>query len=408
MKKYLIPHLLLLAVCAMPAVAGERTDLVFTNRLNEEIVDIRVQYATPDGEPRHHSSHVNLPAGEGGWRLGVQGTTLPERIIFDLATKSYDFDDLSELDPASEMSLTVEHRDGSPILWRTDGDEDERGPVQGEERDYLTTANRTNAVDRNDLTSLTRGEEVGELVVKTLSDARERLGEVETFDIEAGPIWSHDNALTRCPEAVAEWSEENGREARWNGQWKTTVPGEMSVCGCTTGTAELEETVFTEDDGWGETAYFPVQWEDWTGLAKVQPMDKDNEDEGIGFDLRFRLPGNDIEKMLEDLLDDLLVDGFRPWRFAMRTGDGEDDTVDFVFHEDDGDKYHHQVELQEALFGAYENGTLVEASATYVKEDAFAALKSGEEPEPAQGVMVMFSKETFEALFVPNGRTLME
>ncbi len=45
-------------------------------------------------------------------------------------------------------------------------------------------------------------------------------------DVEAGPIWNNDDARGKCP-AVCE--KANGT---WNGQWVTTVPGEMSVCGC--------------------------------------------------------------------------------------------------------------------------------------------------------------------------------
>jgi hypothetical protein len=43
-------------------------------------------------------------------------------------------------------------------------------------------------------------------------------------DVEAGPIWDNDFAARRCPQVCA--------PGRWNGQWRTTVPGRMSVCGC--------------------------------------------------------------------------------------------------------------------------------------------------------------------------------
>jgi hypothetical protein len=42
--------------------------------------------------------------------------------------------------------------------------------------------------------------------------------------IEAGPIWSQSDAETKCPEVA----KTNG--GTWNGQWRTTVPGKMSVC----------------------------------------------------------------------------------------------------------------------------------------------------------------------------------
>ncbi|HEV3092639.1 MAG TPA: mannan-binding lectin [Candidatus Cybelea sp.] len=45
-----------------------------------------------------------------------------------------------------------------------------------------------------------------------------------TISVEAGPIWSQSDASTKCPQVA----KENG--GVWNGQWKTTVPGRMSVC----------------------------------------------------------------------------------------------------------------------------------------------------------------------------------
>jgi hypothetical protein len=49
-----------------------------------------------------------------------------------------------------------------------------------------------------------------------------------TVDIQAGPIWDQQDAEKKCPKVC---DENNGS---WNGQWRTTIPGEMSVCGCTT------------------------------------------------------------------------------------------------------------------------------------------------------------------------------
>lgn len=42
--------------------------------------------------------------------------------------------------------------------------------------------------------------------------------------VDAGPIWNQADANNKCP-AVA---EKNG--GVWDGQWWTTVPGQMSVC----------------------------------------------------------------------------------------------------------------------------------------------------------------------------------
>jgi hypothetical protein len=45
------------------------------------------------------------------------------------------------------------------------------------------------------------------------------------LDVKAGPIWNNDDAKVKCPVAAAVYT------ATWNGQWVTTVPGQMSVCG---------------------------------------------------------------------------------------------------------------------------------------------------------------------------------
>ena len=45
-------------------------------------------------------------------------------------------------------------------------------------------------------------------------------------DVNAGPIFSNQQAQQVCPGVCTE------AKANWNGQWKTTVPSQMSVCGC--------------------------------------------------------------------------------------------------------------------------------------------------------------------------------
>ncbi len=51
------------------------------------------------------------------------------------------------------------------------------------------------------------------------------LAEVAQIEVEAGPIWSQADAERKCPEVA----KANG--GAWTGQWRTTVPGRMSVCG---------------------------------------------------------------------------------------------------------------------------------------------------------------------------------
>lgn len=53
-------------------------------------------------------------------------------------------------------------------------------------------------------------------------------GTAQAFDVRAGPIWNDQDAKGKCP-ATCQWY------GGWNGQWTTTTPGEMSVCGCKQG-----------------------------------------------------------------------------------------------------------------------------------------------------------------------------
>ena len=50
--------------------------------------------------------------------------------------------------------------------------------------------------------------------------------ERDAGDVEAGPIWDQKDAEKKCPEVCG------SEDATWTGQWRTTEPGEMSVCGC--------------------------------------------------------------------------------------------------------------------------------------------------------------------------------
>lgn len=47
-----------------------------------------------------------------------------------------------------------------------------------------------------------------------------------TKDIEAGPIWDNEDAQRKCPQTCG------SKDGKWNGQWRTTEWGKMSVCGC--------------------------------------------------------------------------------------------------------------------------------------------------------------------------------
>jgi hypothetical protein len=42
--------------------------------------------------------------------------------------------------------------------------------------------------------------------------------------VNAGPIWNQADAEKKCPRVAVSYG------GVWNGQWRTTVPGKMSVC----------------------------------------------------------------------------------------------------------------------------------------------------------------------------------
>jgi Mannan-binding protein len=45
-------------------------------------------------------------------------------------------------------------------------------------------------------------------------------------EIQAGPIWNEGDAQKKCPNVCAQVQQP------WNGLWRTTVWGQMSVCSC--------------------------------------------------------------------------------------------------------------------------------------------------------------------------------
>jgi len=50
-------------------------------------------------------------------------------------------------------------------------------------------------------------------------------GQCKAVDVPAGPIWNNTDADQKCVQTCK-------GKGGWNGNWTTTVPGKMSVCGC--------------------------------------------------------------------------------------------------------------------------------------------------------------------------------
>lgn len=55
-----------------------------------------------------------------------------------------------------------------------------------------------------------------------------------SMDFDAGPIWNQQDAEQKCPGVCAAVKSNPARTWTWNGNWTTTIPGQMSVCGCAT------------------------------------------------------------------------------------------------------------------------------------------------------------------------------
>ncbi len=79
-------------------------------------------------------------------------------------------------------------------------------------------------------------------------------------DRPAGPIFNNRDAQTKCPRACA------ADNATWNQEWKTTIPGELSVCGC----IQTEATVLIRH-----------RFDDYTGAYVIHCHFLGHEDRGM-------------------------------------------------------------------------------------------------------------------------------
>ncbi|MDL2307627.1 mannan-binding lectin [Desulfovibrio sp. OttesenSCG-928-C06] len=198
----------------------------------------------------------------------------------------------------------------------------------------------------------------------------------ESFDLPAGPIWSNDHAAKRCPEVLEKWLAENpGSQAEWNGNWLTTEPGEMSVCGITLlegGTAPSSasgasfagtETVLADPADptntsfsavlaaenlgeiramgaqdfplWSSQVYLPASFagKTWAVLVESQEsFSRNDADKPGACSLRTYTIGIDD---LTQFLQTLAQIGYRPWFFQLSTGeDMETEHMTQIWKED--------------------------------------------------------------------------
>ncbi len=76
-------------------------------------------------------------------------------------------------------------------------------------------------------------------------------------NFNAGPIWNQDDANAKCPIVAIAVA------GHWNGQWVTTVPNEMSVCGI-----EGAAAVSTPPAGEGRAFFAGPIWDNDDAQAK--------------------------------------------------------------------------------------------------------------------------------------------
>ena len=396
---------LLLSLFCGGANALEPYDITFHNALGEEIVDVRVGFAAPTGELKVARYRAGVAPG-GECRIGLPANIPLAAIRIELATKSYLFEDVSGLDPEKTMRLEFVHEDGSPRIRRSDAE----GEAEGIAKNYLTHRNRPNAVKKRDVVGCPDRDAVLVLVRERIRRMLEEKGDIATLSLDAGRIRDPAHAGERCPEIVREWNAAYGREARWTGQWRTAGPGGEGVCVCVTGTADERETLFLENDDWGDTAIFPVVWEKWHGTCHI----RDDPDQGMVIAIRLPFSPDNAAEMLRGVLADFRDDGYRPARFIMNSGDpardgGELDAtnreIDFR-QERDGEASAYS-RLLAVLTEGYAR-FLVKGVIAFVEIEAFEKNKAGGKEVATRGILCSFSKGMFEAIFMPDGAYMLQ
>jgi arylsulfatase A-like enzyme len=81
-------------------------------------------------------------------------------------------------------------------------------------------------------------------------------------DIEAGPLWNQSDAQNKCPQTCQQYGS-------WNGQWRTTVQGSMSICQCCfdkSAKAAIESgPLWNQSDAQNKCPQTCQQYGSWTG-----------------------------------------------------------------------------------------------------------------------------------------------
>ena len=88
------------------------------------------------------------------------------------------------------------------------------------------------------------------------------LAPATAHDVNAGPIWNNGDAQQKCPNVCV-------APETWNGQWRTTVPNRMSVCGCNYAVADI-------------TGVYEAHHPDWRDGVTIRPDGRFQRNSGDG------------------------------------------------------------------------------------------------------------------------------
>ena len=102
--------------------------------------------------------------------------------------------------------------------------------AEGERRRHPQAGIITEKINSVILVSVYTGPDLD--IMKQICDSGYMEQDIKYLRLEAGPILDNDFAQKRCPEVLATWLKEHpDMVAQWDGNWETTIEGEMSICG---------------------------------------------------------------------------------------------------------------------------------------------------------------------------------
>ena len=384
-----------LLLSAVPALAVNLS-ITYRNTTPFELMSVRAELKT-EHESRNDSSRICLASGQ-DYRIGVSGAIEPMRIRLSFADGEWEFADLSGLNMTADMTLIVSYA-GEVFRLEQENPDGTRRVLTGVPVWQMTDANRANAVAKEKL-----------LGAKSLNDVRSLVKEAveaggggqqpEAFPVEAGPLWNNAHATEHCPEVLREWNAARPAgtpEARWTGDWTTTVPGTMSVCTFMKGGAGLEGTLFEERGG--AMLHFPIVWAGLSGSGSAALMGGDSGD--LAVILRLNLEGN----ALETIFKDLAKSGYRPWRVDLEKriiGEGEE--LNYAKAGQNAEQS--WAEALKKLEAARAAGSLRDFTCPLVTEATFQELAAGKEVTPAPGALLRCGPGTLEVIFISDGSLL--